>query len=80
MALSKRHNHCLGHIFCSLYYKIHIPSNMAQRKRAGLITRRALDRNEVLLSEQVRFGSPPFFLSSFYFPYKVKITCVTLAR
>ena len=24
-------------------------SNMAQRKRAGLITRRSLDRNEVLL-------------------------------
>ena len=30
-------------------------SNMAQRKRAGLITRRTLDRNQVLLRNDLYF-------------------------
>ena len=38
----------LGNSFISLKCFIN-HSNMAQRKRAGLITRRSLDRNEVLL-------------------------------
>ena len=46
----------LGNSFIFLKFFIDY-SNMAQRKRAGLITRRSLDRNEVLL---------------FFFPYYVR--------